>query len=84
MCYQALTHYYWFMPETSQRELLNLGVNNALTAESSAEVNVMLDTARATTTVESFAINLCASEIKPSSHEGSKLHLKATEEIHEK
>ena len=84
MCYQELTHYYLFMPGTSQRELRNLGVNNASTAESSAEVNAMSDTATATTTVESFEINPCASDINPSSQEGSKFYPNATEDIPEK
>ena len=35
----------------------------------------------APTTVESFTINPCAGDINPSTESGSKLYLKATEEV---
>ena len=72
------------MPGMSQRQLHNLGINNALTTDSRTEVNNISDAATATTAVETFTINPCASDINLSSQEVNKFHLKATDEIPEK
>ena len=68
----------------SQRELRNLGINNSLTTKSIAEVNTMSDAESATTTVETFTINSCASDVNLSIQKGIILYLKSTEEIPEK
>ena len=72
------------MPGITRRELRSLGINNTLTIDSSAELNTMLDKAKDPSIVETFMINPYASDINTSNQEGSKLHLKMTEEFPKK
>ena len=54
----------------SQRQLHNLGINNALTTDSRTEVNKISDAATAATAVETFTINPCASDVNLSIQKG--------------
>ena len=71
------------MPGISQWELRNLGISTLIINELSTEVSAM---SRPTgpATGESFTINPYAGDINPSTESGSKLYLKAMEEVPQK
>ena len=64
------------MPRVGRRELQSLGINTSTPVENMAEEPATT----VATTVEVFEMNPFAVDINPTTSEGSKLYLKATEQ----